>query len=488
MSSQNGGAREGNYLGSVFVVTLTLVTQAVLRSNIYAFFNYAPPYLNSNRTRSPRFIPLCSLETVVKGSIWHDGHYQSSPMGTLKGKVHRLATVGLDTSSTIQSMSFFRRMAMLLGNTLNGCQSWIMVALGRTPFIRSVLRYRWWIAVWSRRTGGASEVDKDDWTSPATPSSDRRSLTSSALKRSSRIPWGERGRTKSELSQIYNRKHKMDLRCAFLPPPVWLWCGTSGNPLARADHHGSGGSLWHLGTWIWPAQSKSAAELLPHPFLFLGGQHEDLQPAWSPHHQSHTPTPEQSAEGQGGDGEMKQRTYTVLCSLWDLRESHEPQSYKVMRYRLWLVLYQTCCRAWVYIKRLRPAQGSSLTLLKTDWVYYTVLAVLDPEENLGRETQNQEDSVVTLNLRIPLETLGETEDKANCLRTTLDLDIDLDLDRLNTHSECSRWIQNEILFAYAPVYRLQIQCKKSLKVQNGTVKMQVMVRDSSNFEPLKSKG
>lgn len=67
-----------------------------------------------------------------------------------------------------------------------------MVALGRTPRIKSVVRYSRWIAVWSRRTRGQleEEVDKEDWMSPPTPSSDSRSLRSSALKRTSRIPCG----------------------------------------------------------------------------------------------------------------------------------------------------------------------------------------------------------------------------------------------------------------------------------------------------------
>lgn len=126
-------------------------------------------------------------------------NYQSSPMGTLKGKVQRLATVGLAISSTIQSISFFSRIAMLLGKGLKGCQSWIIVALGRTPCIRSVVRYSRWMAVWSRRTGGVleEEVDKDNWMSPPRPSSDRRSLRSSALKRTSRIPCREKSQCMS---------------------------------------------------------------------------------------------------------------------------------------------------------------------------------------------------------------------------------------------------------------------------------------------------
>lgn len=125
---------------------------------------------------------------------WRRNIYQSSPMGTLNGKVQRLATVGLDTSSTIQSISFFSRIAMLLGKSLNGCQSWMMVALGRTPCIRSLFKYSCWIAVWSRRTGGGLEqkVDKVDSLSPSRPNSERCSLRSSALKRISRIPWREK--------------------------------------------------------------------------------------------------------------------------------------------------------------------------------------------------------------------------------------------------------------------------------------------------------
>lgn len=126
---------------------------------------------------------------VIKGKS-----YQSSPMGTLKGKVQRLATVGMDRSSTIQSMSFFRRIAMLLGNILNGCQSWMIVALGRTPCITSDVRYSRWIAVWSRRTGEVlvEDVDKVEYMSPSEPRSERRSLRSSALKRTRRIPCRKR--------------------------------------------------------------------------------------------------------------------------------------------------------------------------------------------------------------------------------------------------------------------------------------------------------
>uniref|UniRef100_A0A0E9RYS6 Uncharacterized protein n=1 Tax=Anguilla anguilla TaxID=7936 RepID=A0A0E9RYS6_ANGAN len=41
-------------------------------------------------------------------------------MGTRKGKVQRLATVGSRASSTIQSISFFSKMAMLLGRGFEG--------------------------------------------------------------------------------------------------------------------------------------------------------------------------------------------------------------------------------------------------------------------------------------------------------------------------------------------------------------------------------
>lgn len=255
-------------------------------------------------------------------------------MGTLKGKVQRLATVGLDRSSTIQSMSFFIRMAMLLGKGLNGCQSWMMVALGRTPCIRSVVRYSWCTAVWSRRTGRwlVEEVDKGDWMSPPRPSADRRLLRSSALKRTSRIPWREESqglglqrttRVKHRLNvgftTFYMKQYQQSVisthkykECAFVACflPAWLWYDTSGNPWVQADHHGSSGLLWPLGTWIWPAQSKSAAELLPRPCPFPGGQHGALPPAWSLHRQSHTLTPEQSAEHHGGRRTKKIITLT----------------------------------------------------------------------------------------------------------------------------------------------------------------------------------
>lgn len=127
-------------------------------------------------------------------------------MGTLKGKVQRLATVGLVPSSTIQSMSFFSRIAMLLTSGLNGCQSWMMVELGRTPCIRSVVRYSRWIAVWSRRTGAELEVDTEDWLSPTRPSSERRSLRSSALKRTSSMPC--RGEPACELTVAAQDKNR----------------------------------------------------------------------------------------------------------------------------------------------------------------------------------------------------------------------------------------------------------------------------------------
>lgn len=142
-------------------------------------------------------------------------------MGTLKGKVQRLATVGMDRSSTIQSMSFFRRIAMLLGKILNGCQSWMIVALGRTPCITSDVRYSRWIAVWSRRTGGVlvEDVDKVEYMSPSEPRSERRSLRSSALKRTRRIPCRKRNLNSGCTSQLFKIKGQSSQLCAHI---VWF--------------------------------------------------------------------------------------------------------------------------------------------------------------------------------------------------------------------------------------------------------------------------
>lgn len=194
---------------------------------------------------------------VITGKLF----YQSSPMGTRKGKVQRLATVGTETSSTIQSMSFLRRMAMLLGKILNGCQSWMIVAWGRTPCITSDIRYSWWMAVWSRRTGEVlvEEVHKVEWISPPRPSWERRSFRSSALKRTRRIPcrthpsfnsnsychsstveWVVQG-LKQRAQIKYWSSFAISTTChQYLSLiPAWWWCDTFGNPWVQADRRGS---------------------------------------------------------------------------------------------------------------------------------------------------------------------------------------------------------------------------------------------------------